>query len=318
MPAIVCRPAIMPKLYIDEFVGISNRLEALPLAFAIRQAYGHEIILDWRELDSFSVTGTRRGRVRLLARIGALRVRDCDEALFETLAGRKIILRSLDGPAASLDPIYLETAARLRLAPHLAAAVSEMFERVRGRPLIGVHIRQGDYHLVNHDRYEITREWPAVPLWWYERIMADIVRRQPDACFFLASTGDPTHFCELHQNFDVITLDVRSHYGYKGAEHESSVNPVADLFALACCPVLLATPISGYSHWAANVLGAPTACIVPRPGASRETPLAGVVRLYGQRLPRWRAAGRTGADTEPVGDALEGIALARGADASWL
>ncbi len=308
----------MPKLYIDEFVGISNRLEALPLAFAIREAYGHEIVLDWRELDSFSVTGTRRGRVRLLARIGALRVRDCDAALFDTLAGRKIILRSLDGPAARLDPIYLATAARLRLAPHLAAAIHKMFERVGGRPLIGVHIRQGDYELADVERYTVDREWPAVPVWWYQRIMAEIVRRQPDACFFLASTGDPTAFRELHERFEVFTLDLPSHYDYKGPDHSSSVNPVADLFALACCPVLLATPISGYSHWAANVLGAPTTCIVPRPGASREAPLAGVVRLYGQRLPRWRAAGRSGADTEPLGDAFAGIDLARAADASWL
>lgn len=308
----------MPKLYIDEFVGISNRLEALPLAFAIRQAYGHEIILDWRELDSFSVTGTRRGRVGLLARIGALRVRDCDAALFETLAGRKIILRSLDGPADRLDPIYLATAARLRLAPHLAAAVSEMFERVRGRPLIGVHIRQGDYQLADGERYAVDKEWPAVPVWWYEETMAAIVRKQPDVCFFLASTGDPAAFRALHERFDVFSLDVRSPYGYKGADHGSSVNPVADLFALACCPVLLATPISGYSHWAANVLGAPTTCIVPRSGASREAPLAGVVRLYGQRLPRWRAAGRTGADTQPLSEAFEGIDLAREADAAWL
>jgi hypothetical protein len=32
----------MPKLFIDEFVGISNRLETLPLAFAIRKAFGHD------------------------------------------------------------------------------------------------------------------------------------------------------------------------------------------------------------------------------------------------------------------------------------
>ncbi|HET7776324.1 MAG TPA: hypothetical protein VFK74_08155 [Azospira sp.] len=70
----------MPKLYIDEFVGVSNRLETLPLAFAIAQTYGHEIILDWHELDSFSVDHTRRGKVGLLARIGAQRVRQCDRA----------------------------------------------------------------------------------------------------------------------------------------------------------------------------------------------------------------------------------------------
>lgn len=308
----------MPKLYVDEFVGVSNRLEALPLAFAIRKAYGHDIILDWHELDSFSVAETSRGRVRLLARIGALRVRDCDEALFASLDGRKIILRSLDGPADKLDPIYLETAAKLRLAPHLAQSIRHTFGTFRGRPVIGVHIRQGDYELVNDQRYEITREWPAVPVWWYQRMMANIVKRQPDACFFLSCTGDPEAFRELHDQFEVFTLDVPSPYGYKGPDHHSKVNPVADLFALACCPVLLATPISGYSHWASNALGPPTTCIVPRPGATRDDPLAGVIRMYGKRMPHWRAAGRTGSDTQPVSAALEDVILAQEADTSWL
>jgi hypothetical protein len=33
----------MPKLFIDEFVGISNRLETLPFAFAIREADGRRL-----------------------------------------------------------------------------------------------------------------------------------------------------------------------------------------------------------------------------------------------------------------------------------
>ena len=78
-------PPGVPKLFIDEFVGISNRLETLPLAFAIRQAYGHDIVLDWHELDSMSVDGTARGKVGVLARLGALRVRECDRARFTRL-----------------------------------------------------------------------------------------------------------------------------------------------------------------------------------------------------------------------------------------
>jgi len=61
------------KLYIEEFVGITNRLETLPLAFAIRKSRGHEIVLDWRELDSFSVDDTRRGKVNVISKIGAVR-----------------------------------------------------------------------------------------------------------------------------------------------------------------------------------------------------------------------------------------------------
>jgi hypothetical protein len=306
----------VPKLYIDEFVGVSNRLETLPLAFAIRKAYGHDIVLDWHELDSFSVADTARGRVRVLARLGALRVRNCDRALFDTLGGRKIILRSLDGPAELLDPIYLEVARKVKLAPALAADIVDTFAKLRGRPVVGVHLRYGDYELEYEDVYRIEREWPAVPAWWYASTMSMIKRAQPDVVFFLSGTGDPASLEEMRE-FDVLTLSVKSHYQYKGDGHGSKVHPVADLFALACCPVIIATPLSGYSHWAANALGPPTDCIVPVPGATREDPRRALVRLYGARLPRWRATARDGVDSLPLSD-LAHVNLGRPADTSWL
>lgn len=143
--------------------------------------------------------------------------------------------------------------------------------------------------------------------------------REAEGClFFLSSTGDPAAYTALHRNFDVLTLDTHSPYTYKGPDHESRVNPVADLFALACCPVMLATPISGYSHWAANVLGAPTTCIVPLPGATPDNPKRGRVELYGQRLPLWRRAGREGTDTLELGVDLREIDFGRKAQFGWL
>jgi hypothetical protein len=307
----------MPKLFIDEFVGISNRLETLPLAFAIRRAYGHEIILDWHELDSFEVEETRRGKVGIFARIGALRVRDCDEALFQQLASRKIILRSLDGPAERLDPIYLEVARKIHLASHLSAQIRTLFGALRGRPVVGVHIRHGDYALAASDRYDAQAEWPAVPVWWYAQAMQSVVRAQKDAVFFLSSTGDPAQYRKALGGFEIVTLNIPSPYGYKGPDHESAVNPVADLFALACCSVILATPISGYSHWAANVLGAPSTAIVPLPGATQQAPLMGALDLYGKRLPSWRAAGRTGSGVKPLSN-LDAIDLGGAANTEWL
>ncbi len=309
---------LMPSLYIDEFVGISNRLEVLPLAFAIHDVHGHDIVLDWHELDSFSVDGTRRGRVWPWTKIGAVRVRHCDEAIFASLAGRKVILRSLDGPDALLKPRYLDAARRVHLAPALAESVRATFARHAGRPVVAVHLRQGDYRLVSTERYDIGTEWPAVPLWWYRSAMTAIRQVRPDTAFFLAGNGDPMLHAELVRDFDVFTLEVESHYGYKKDDHSSRVNPVADLFALACCPVLLATPVSGFSHWAANALGTPSTCIVPMPGATPVDARMGRVDLYGERLPRWRAAGRTGSDTTPLSATLDGIDLSRTADCGWL
>ena len=309
----------MPKLYIDEFVGISNRLETLPLAFAIRKEYGHDIILDWRDLDSFNVDDTHRGKVRIVARLGAERIRECDSSRFASLGGKKIILRSLDGPSDKLDPIYLEVAKKVHLKPGLAAEIRETFAARNGRPVIGVHIRRGDFHVIDHSRYDSqSLEYPGVPIWWYEKTMAAITGREKNACFFLCCTGDPASYESLHRNFDVFSLEIRSHYGYKEqTSHESTVNPVADLFALACCPVLLATPVSGYSHWAANALGEPTTCIVPLPGATPEVPAMGKLQMYGKRLPLWRAAGRIGT-AERLSDGLDGIELHQKMITNWL
>lgn len=311
----------MSKLYIEEFVGITNRLETLPLAFAIREAYGHEIILDWRELDSFSVDDTKRGKVTFLTKLGAERVRNCDRAVFDRLARKKILLRSLDGPPELLDQIYMDIPAKLHLKDDLAASIKSMFASVSVRPVVGVHIRHGDFQVIDPSSYSIDGyEWPAVPIWWYEKTMAALVGKDKDICFFLSCTGDPDSYSSLTKNFDVLTLPLDSHYAYKnqGSEHSSRVNPVADLFALACCPIVLATPISGYSHWAANVLGVPTTCLVPVPGATEARPLMGATRLYGSRLPRWRTAGRTGSDVLVLGNCLEGIDPGKTADTSWL
>lgn len=311
----------MPKLYIEEFVGITNRLETLPLAFAIRKAYGHEIILDWRELDSFSVDDTSRGKVTLLAKLGAERVRNCTRSTFDALGRKKILLRSLDGPDELLDPIYMEIPAKIHLKDHLATAIRKTLAPYAGRPMVGVHIRHGDFRVLKQDFYAIDGgEWPAVPVWWYEQIMSRLVESNRDTCFFLSCTGDPDSHGVLTKNFDTVTLPVESHYGYKNEsdDHRSAVNPVADLFALACCPLVLATPISGYSHWAANVLGTPASCIVPIPGATPAAPRAGIVSIRGSRLPRWRAAGRTGSDTTLLDSRLTGIVPEQAADDAWL
>ena len=310
----------MPKLYIDEFVGITNRLETLPLAFALKEAFGHTIILDWHELDSFSVDQTQTGKIGFWQKLGAARVRNCDAQQFKDLKNKNLVLRSLDGPSDLLDPIYLEVARKIHLAPHLAAAIKQSFSPYLQRPVVGVHVRHGDYHMENPDRYVVEGvEWPAIPVWWYEKVMAKIVARQPDVCFLLSSTGNPDSYPTLRKNFDVFTVDAPSPYGYNGIDHRSEVNPVADLFALACVPVMLATPISGYSHWAANVLGAPTSCIVPLPGATAKNVLCGRVDLYGKRLPAWRAAGREGSDTVVLdSSSLSGIDFSQRAQLNWL
>jgi hypothetical protein len=73
------------------------------------------------------------------------------------------------------------------------------------------------------------------------------------------------------------------------------VHPADDLFALACCSVILATPMSSFSHWAANVLGAPSTAIIPADGATAAQPGWRALRLAGQRLRAWNRESKSDA-----------------------
>ena len=309
----------MPKLYIDEFVGISNRLEVLPLAFAIQKAYGHEIVLDWRELDSFKVEGTQRGKVFIRARYKALRVRNCTQEIFDSLENQKIILRSLDGPEAHLRPIYLESARKVKISAEVREGIERSFQPHRNRPIVAVHLRRGDFHMQSQSRYDVSTEWPAVPDWWYAHAMRAVLKKQPDTIFFLAGNGDPSQLKDVVQDMPFFTLKLGSNYNaYKGEGHAAVSNPVGDLFALACCENLIATPVSGYSHWAANALGPGTQSLVPIPNCTADKPEIGIVNLHGHRLPDWRESGRTGKYTQTIGPALEELKVSGLLHTDWL
>ncbi len=287
--ARVLAPVLSPRVFIDDYNGITAHLETLSLAFAIQKAYGHEIVLDWKEFDALRVEETTIGKVRILARIGAIRIHQCDEQTFRTLGNKKIICRSEDGPPGILDPIYMEVASKVKVNGRLADQIIKTFESVNGSPVVGLHVRRGDFSLEVDNNFDPTATmYPAVPLWWYEKVMGALLKNHKDLKFFMSANGDPASYSGLRRNFDIMTLDIPSPYDWKGPGHWSEVHPVADLFGLACCSVILATPVSNFSHWAANVLGGPSVALIPLKGASRQRPLTAALSLYGKRLCTWR------------------------------
>jgi len=298
--ALGLSPFIKPRVYIDDYNGITAHLETLVLAFAIHKAYGHEIVLDWPELDALSVEETTVGKVGVLAKIGAIRLRQCDEQTFQTLKNKKIICRSEDGPPGVLDPIYLEVAKKVKIRSGLVDQIIKTFDLISGFPVVGLHVRRGDFALEGENHFDpASTMYPAVPLWWYEKVMGALLKHHKDLKFFMSANGDPSSYSGLRRNFDIMTMDIRSPYDWKGVGHWSEVHPVADLFALACCSVILATPVSNFSHWAANVLGRPSVALIPLKGACREQPLTAALSLYGKRLCTWRKVCR--------GELTEGI-----------
>jgi hypothetical protein len=307
------------RIYIENCCGLCNRLEMFVLASAIQRAHGHQIFLGWPELDVLRIEGTRRGTPGLLGRWGAVRLRACDLEAFEKLAGRNhIILRGLGGPAEKMAPIHLESVSKIHLRAPLAEAISAFFRELGPRPVVGVHLRQGDFRLLSEDAYDLNQAWlSAVPLWWHEWVMDAIVQRQPDVRFLVCQTKAEQAVATLRKNFEIVELPIGNPYrGDPG--HRSSKHPVGELFALACCPVVLATPVSSFSHYAANVLGGKSVCLMPPPQMKKGDRAIVQFHAGGPLLQQWVDASCQGRGTEFLAATLEGVDFEQAARHGWL
>jgi hypothetical protein len=309
----------MKRVYVTEYVGLSTRLEALAMAFLISERFGHQVCVDWHELDALEIAGARRRGRGLLGRIDSLKLRRYSAEAFESIARhRNVVLRTHEGPRDLLKKLYLPTARRIQLRADLVETIRTTFAGYVDRPLVGVHIRRGDFPLLSDAAFDVNAtEWPAVPDWWYAHVMAQIQRSFPDVAFFVSCTGSLDEY-PLLKNFDVFDLPTVFTYGYKGPSHAALRHPAADLFALACCRVIVATPCSTFSHYAADMLGEPSTLLVPpATPMPRAAPSFCRLDLYGHGAHDYYAACRTGHGLDAVLDAGT-LPVARGAHVDWL
>ncbi len=310
----------MKRVFITEYVGLSTRLEALALAFLISERFGHEVCLDWHELDALVVKGAHQRGRGLLGRLNSLKLMGDASADLERVAHhRNVNLRTHHGPSELLRQLYLPTAQRVTLRPDLTAVIRDTFHPFRNRPLVGVHIRRGDFPLINPDMFDVNAfVWPAVPDWWYEHVMAQIQQSVPDVAFFVSCSGSLDAFPNLRRRFEVFDLPAASPYAYKEAGHASARHPAADLFALGCCDTLIGSPCSTFTHYAANMLGRPTQILVPPAHkVFRDQPAFSKLMLHGRGASDWYSACRTGTGLMPVTD-VDGLGISNGAYTDWL
>ena len=308
------------RVFITEYVGLSTRLEALAMAFLINEYHGHEVCLDWRDLDALHIVGANRRGRGLLGRLDSLKLLgDASDTFHRIPAHRNVNLRTHHGPQHLLRKLYLPTAQRVKLRPDLIEVIRDTFARYANRPLVGVHIRRGDFPLMHPEVFDVSAFiWPAVPDWWFEHVMAQIQRAVPDVAFFVSCSGSLDAFPALQANFDVFALPAASPYAYKEAGHQSAVHPAADLFALGCCDTLIGSSCSTFSHYAANQLGGPTQVLIPPAHpVHRSQPEFGRVMLHGQGAADWYAACRSGSGFEAVADA-SCLQISRGAQVDWM
>lgn len=309
------------RTFITEYVGLSTRMESLAMAFMIRDYYGHEVCIDWRELDAIHVVGARvRGR-GLLGRLDSVKLRGevSTQALQRIARHRHVNLRTHQGPAHLLERYYLPTARRIKLRPDLIEAIRTGFAPYAGRPLVGVHLRRGDFVAAGTDTFDVNAaEWPATPDWWVEHVMGEIREAVPDVAFYVSCSGSLADFPRLTRRFDVFEIPTESPYNRRRAGHESARHPAADLFALGCCTTLIGSTCSTFSHYAANMLGEPTTVLIPPAHPIHASdPEYCSVTMHGRGAFDWYRACRTGAGVTPVRDAAT-LSVRRGASVDWM
>lgn len=313
----------MKRVFITEYVGLSTRLEALALAFMISDYFGHEVCIDWSDLDALHIVGARVSGRGVLGRLNSLKLLgDASNMLHRAATHRNVNVRTHHGPRHLLEKYYLPAAARAKLRPDLIDVIRGNFSRYRDRPLVGVHIRRGDFPLISEHEFDVNAFiWPAVPDWWYEHVMEQIQAAVPDVAFFVSCTGSLDAFPNLRKRFDVFDLPTESPYEYahhRRAGHRSHRHPAADLFALGCCSTLIGSPCSTFTHYAANMLGQSATVLVPpaykifpdRPDFAR-------IDMYGRGAADWYAACRTGVGQQLVNDAGT-LPIKQGANIDWM
>lgn len=279
----------MKVLFVPNFAGLGNRLEALMLARILQEAYAGQMMVDWPEMDVLQIPFARKGRPSLFHRWRMQRFRNCEEAQFAAAGKLAFVeVRGLHGPDARMRKIYLPTARGLRLRRDLKNAIAQMFREAGDRPVVGIHLRRGDF-IATSGEYDTTLPGPSpmLPIEWVEAAMKRCVELWPGCRFFLSASQAEADCARLRQHFELVQLPVKNPYELSTPGHCASTHPVGDLFALACCQIIIATPISSFSHFAANALGPASTCIIPPQKMHvGETPLCRA-DLHGQLLSDW-------------------------------
>jgi hypothetical protein len=113
--------------------------------------------------------------------------------------------------------------------------------------------------------------------------MGKIVEREPTVKFFVSYTGMKTDYPEIFDNFDCINFKINQKHSDDYHGHRSDGHAVCDLFALACCTVIIASPCSSFSHVAANALGNKSIAILPRNKMNKMNPEFGSLSIWGKQ-----------------------------------
>lgn len=274
----------------SNYTGLANRMEALALSLAYNEIYGYKMVVDWPECKHLTINRANYGKYSILDKILGEKIRDPSETDFHSLAKKKILIQrgTYGGPQSLLDSLFLPTAKLYDIDDEYRTIISNTFEP-HNRPVVGVHIRGGDFQKNNSDTYDATQKRHlCTPIWWYSHIMDMISKSTPNVHFFICGNSDCSKdIAFLSERYPVIQAPKLGTFGGHSGGHSADTDPVLDLFSLACCPLIIGTPMSTFTHYAANALGSPSTLIIPFPITHKNNPRAMRCNLFGKRAPTW-------------------------------
>ncbi|ABK46089.1 conserved hypothetical protein [Magnetococcus marinus MC-1] len=278
------------RIVSSNYTGLCNRLEGLVLCFAYQEQFGHTVCVDWPELDLLHIKGAKRWHYNPIDKWMGVKLRDPSPAAFHQLGKQRVLIQrgTVGGDAEILDRLFMPTMGRIGLAAAGRAQLRALFEQAKEALVVGVHIRRGDFQAGDPSRYDIhAARHPQVPLWWYQYAMDQVQKRYGHVVFYLSHNNlSATEEHQLRTQFNLLPSLASGRFN-PGGGHLSATNPVLDLFALACSPVVITTPMSTFSHYGANVLGPASVALLPLPVMEQHNPGLSMSQLYGQRSPAW-------------------------------
>ncbi len=209
---------VLEKLvFVGRKNGLCNRLEMLMAAYAFRRRYGHSVTVDWPDATLMSLPLVRLGAPQWWRRLTGygIALDSCDlDAIGRRLTVDVRSISSISGTMTELE--IRELGALIKPADALAREMHEALLPVLEKPVVGVHIRQGDFVSGDDQGYRaIDGRHTRLPIWWYEWMMARIAAEVPEVVFLLCVSGEAKPLQSLMDTFNCVRCNIEYDFAFE-------------------------------------------------------------------------------------------------------
>lgn len=171
------------------WIGLANRLKTWHYLYELSKFYDMKIVLSWKEVEdralilpNTSYMGSNHFNtfIPFDGKIENLEAAEFDRS-------KNYILTACWDFNHKLSD-WQKAADFLSFSKEYEQVVANNFNQFKGQRIIGLHVRRGDFTVTNCFRTDGHFQIPAS---WYIDVCCKVLKKFPDALFFLASDGTP-------------------------------------------------------------------------------------------------------------------------------